>query len=253
MLFKKSPITPLLGAALLAAIIAPLAIAQDQNSDSAVIYLTRHAEKLTVQTSEGADNCAPDKKGTLRCEEALNPAGEERAQALAKWFEENDIIDQVTHVISSDKQRTRQTIVPTAQKVKGLPTDTADGIDDGVMQLPADAANSPGNELTSNGKSVGPMAAAIMALPAGSVAVVAAHSGTIYKILGGSDTDGNPATGDDDTVGLGIDTTVGDNYAEDTLFPKKEADGKVRVFGDLWKIVINAETKEAQVEWRKSL
>lgn len=153
MLCIKSSIAPLVGVALLTAMMAPLAVAQDQNSDSRVIYLTRHAEKLTVQTSDGADNCAPDKKGTLRCEEALNPAGEQRALALADWFEKNDIIDQVTHVISSDRQSTRQTVVPTAQKVKSLSPDTADGIDDGVTQLPADAANSPGNELTSNGKS----------------------------------------------------------------------------------------------------
>ena len=92
-----------------------------------------------------------------------------------------------------------------------------------------------------------------MALPAGSVAVVAAHSGTIYNILGGSDTDGNPATGKDEFSGLGIDTTVGGTAAGESIFPKKESNGKVPTFGDLWKIVIDSDSGEATVAWRKNL
>jgi broad specificity phosphatase PhoE len=215
--------------------------------------MTRHAEKLTVQNDLGLDNCTPDGE---KCEEALSPLGEKRAQLLAEWFENQGIIDDITHVISSDKQRTRQTVQPTAQKVRDLGRslpDIDDTIDDGVVQLPAFDANMEGNELSSNSKSVVPMAQAILDLPAGSVAVVAAHSGTIYRILGGEDTDGNPLTGEDDSVGLGIDTTIGNNFDEVTLFPKKESDGKVPTFGDVWRIVINNNTGNARVAWRKNL
>ena len=133
--------------------------------------------------------------------------------------------------------------------------DQADSLADGVLQIPAEPANSEGNEIKGNSSSVPPMVEAIQALEPGSVALVAAHSGTIYKIMGGDDTDGNALTAPDgdDSVGLGIDTTVGDNFAEITLFPKKESNGKVPTYGDLWKIVINNDTGEAVVEWRKNL
>lgn len=73
-------------------------------------------------------------------------------------------------------------------------------------------------------ESVQPTVYALQSLPAGSVALVGAHSGTIYRIFGGEQTDGNG--------GLGIDTT-GDPIA----FPKA-SNGKVPEFGDLWKVTI---------------
>jgi len=244
MSIRSTKVAALTIATLLTATTAPVVSAYGYQPSRTVVYLTRHAEKLTVQTDEGLDNCALDAKGKLRCEEALNALGEKRAELLANWFESQGVIYRATHVISSDKQRTRQTIAPTAAKISDtnyysdlLDRDIEDGIVDGVMQIPAGE----------------PMAQAILDLPAGSVAIVAAHSGTIYKILGGDDTDGNPATGDDDSVGLGIDTTIGDNFSDVTLFPKKESNGKVRDFGDLWKIVINNDTGKARVVWRKSL
>lgn len=253
MFFKKSPLVSILAAATLAITAAPVVSADGVNTDRTIIYLTRHAEKLTVQNDMGLDNCTADGED---CEEALSPLGEKRAELLAEWFEDQGIIDEITHVISSDKQRTRQTVQPTAQKVRDLGrslVDTDDTIDDGVVQLPAFDANTAGNELSGNSKSVGPTAQAILDLPAGSVAVVAAHSGTIYRILGGEDTDGNMLTGDDDSVGLGIDTTIGENFDDVTLFPKKESDGKVPTFGDVWRVVINNDTGNARVAWRKNL
>ena len=257
MLLKQVKYCTIVSAALLATFSTPaIVFAQDKQSNETVVYLTRHAEKLTVQTEAGLDNCALDSKEKMRCEEALDPLGEVRADLLAEWFSTSGIAEEITHVISSDKQRTRQTVEPTAAMLRSMGrvlADSDDGIDDGVAQLPASAAVEQGNELTSNSKSVKPTVEAIMALPGGSVAVVAAHSGTIYSILGGSDTDGNPATGDDDFSGLGIDTTISGNENEPLLFPKKESDGKVPTFGDVWKITIEKDTGEATVAWRKNL
>lgn len=257
MSFNRAQICTVASAAILATLSVPSIVsAHDSTSNETVVYMTRHAEKLTVQTEAGLDNCALDKKGKMRCEEALNKLGETRADLLADWFAANGIAENITHIMSSDKQRTRQTVEPTAAMLRTMGhelNDSEDGIDDGVVQLPATAANAEGNELTSNSKSVKPMVEAIMALPAGSVAVVAAHSGTIYSILGGSDTDGNPATGDDDFSGLGIDTTISNDQDLASLFPKKESDGKVPTFGDLWKVTIDTDTGEATVVWRKNL
>ena len=124
-----------------------------------------------------------------------------------------------------------------------------DDIPDGVWQVPfaiADADLNMENEINGNSGSVVPSVDAIQSLPMGSVAVLAAHSGTIYRILGGEDTDGNSATGDDFSVGLGIDTTM-----DAGLFPKK-SNGKVPTFGDVWKLVIYGDGT-ASVKWRKRL
>ena len=234
------------------------AIAAGHGNHNITVYMTRHAEKQNELDDKENSFCKED---LSRCAEELSALGELRADYLAVWLEEEGILQELTHVISSDKQRTRQTIEPTAARIIELGTidllsvDGDDTLPDGVVQVPASKANTEGNEIKGNSGSVEPTVEAIMALEEGSVALVAAHSGTIYRIMGGQDTDGNSETGKDgDTsVGLGIDTTEGDNFAKVTLFPKKESDGKVPTFGDLWKIVINKETGEAAVEWRKNL
>ncbi len=220
--------------------------AEGYAANRVVIYFTRHAEKMTVidedppESGMYMDNCNDDRS---RCEEALNPLGEKRAELLAKWFKQRRIAQKITHLFSSDKQRTRQTLEPLAaivSKYDILPD--SDGMDDGIEQLPF--AGDKANEITSNSPSVEPTVAALQALPLGSVAVVAGHSGTLYRIFGGEDTNGV----DDmkEGAGLGIDTTM-DPFS----FPKND-EGKVKDFGDVWKIVIRR-NGNASFRWRKSL
>lgn len=263
--FKKSHLCTVIGAAMLAVTAAPVVSADNgHRADRTVIYMTRHAEKqdeLFATDVTGIETNMCNSSGS-RCAEELSPLGELRADLLAEWLEDRGILRTITDVISSDKQRTRQTVEPSAAKIieheiadlKSV--DTMDGIQDGVRQVPISDANMDGNELNGNSGSVIPTLEAIQALEAGSVALVAAHSGTIYRIMGGEDTDGNAETVTDEGdagVGLGIDTTVGDNQAEVTLFPKNLDDGKVPTFGDIWKIVINNNTGVARVAWRKNL
>ncbi|MFK7859869.1 MAG: histidine phosphatase family protein [Granulosicoccus sp.] len=260
MSFKKAQIATVIGAAILAATAAPIVSADNgHRADRTVIYMTRHAEKQNDLDEKLNSVCKSD---FSRCEEELSALGELRAELLAEWFEDRGILHKITDVISSDKQRTRQTVEPTARKLLAMGVHLenleapADRIPDGVRQVPFDVANTDGNELNGNSGSVVPTLAAIEALEPGSVALVAVHSGTIYRIMGGGDTDGNPNTpkdGSDTSVGLGIDTTVGIPLADITLFPKKESDGKLRTFGDIWKIVINNNTGNARVAWRKNL
>lgn len=226
------------------------------DSDRTVVYITRHAEKLEVlrevSSNSGMyeDNCDGERE---RCEEALNAEGQLRADLLAEWFDRRGIADDVTHVISSDKNRTRDTVLPLADLLqeRGVALPDNDGVPDGVLQVPyavADEASNMENETNGNSVSVVPSVEAIQSLPMGSVAVLAGHSGTIYRILGGEDTDGNPATDKkgDFSVGLGIDTTM-----DAGLFPRN-SDGKVPTFGDIWKVVIRA-NGTAVVKWRKRL
>ena len=256
--FKKVMLTNILSVSALAATVTTDAIADGHSASNTTVYMTRHAEKQNELDDKENSFC---KKDLSRCAEELSALGELRAEFLAVWLEEQGILGELTDVISSDKQRTRQTIEPTAARMIELgnkdllSNDSADTIADGVVQVPANKANTEGNEIKGNSGSVDPTVEAILSLEPGSVALVAAHSGTIYRIMGGQDTDGNPETGKDgDTsVGLGIDTTAGDNFAKVTMFPKKKSNGKVPTFGDLWKIVINHNTGEAVVEWRKNL
>lgn len=215
-------------------------------SNRITLYFTRHAEKQTVvrETADGSgmylDNC--DSSGS-RCEEELNPLGSLRAELLAEWFEQRGIAPRVTHVVSSDKQRTRQTVQPLAELIQsGYGDELPDGDDmpDGVWQVPF--AGDTANEVNGNSGSVDPTVMFIQTqLQAGDVAVIAAHSGTIYKILGGDATDG--------TGGLGIDTT---QPADSDDFPKKPSDGKVPGFGDVWKVVIKP-SGVAVLKWRKDV
>ena len=204
-------------AALFSATLMPVAAIAGQG---VTVYFTRHAEKMTelMQTAPGKfmEICTQDRED---CAEVLNPVGELRAKLLADYFDRRNITVRLTNVFSSDKQRTRQTVAEIAERT-GLSNDTDQMSGDGVQQLPADV----NDEFSSNSISVQPTVDALLSLPPGSVAVVAAHSGTIYRIFGGQDTDGSG--------GLGIDTTQNSRD-----FPKG-SDGKVPDFGDLWKVVI---------------
>lgn len=73
--------------------------------DSSDFVIVRHAEKVP----DGSDD------------PPLTAAGEARAQAIAQWLADADLVA----VYSSDTRRTRQTAEPTAQ-VHGLPVITYD-------------------------------------------------------------------------------------------------------------------------------
>lgn len=212
------------------------------NGRPLTIYFTRHAEKQTtlVDTdsvvggapfyttdglgmfiSEGGFN--PDGErldeacGTSNCAEELNSFGEERAELLAEWFARRGITGRVDAVYATHKTRTQQTVQPIADdaglNVETFPKFGSDG-------------TTPASELDPEGTTASecPTIEVIgAAREAGlDTVVVAGHSGTLYDIMG----DGNDAC-----PGLGLDTS------DDRRFPKAE-DGKVRDFGDVWKVVI---------------
>lgn len=143
----------------------------------------------------------------------------------------------LTHAFSSHKNRTRQTITPTvAQAGLVVSNDTDNSPNDGIQQIAAVAYGSgiigelndgAGSEGTSG--TVAPTVAALQGLPGGSVALVAGHSGSIYKIFDG----------------LGLDTSDARNYP-------RSGSGKVRDFGDIWKIQIDSQGT-ARLDWRVQL
>ena len=224
-----------LSAAMLGALVPASAQAGGYHNRPITIYFTRHAEKQTITTDIGsassyttdaANNfvtldaindkgknldqiCAePDSKGKITCAEELSDAGEVRADLLATWFTQRGITRYLDAAISSHKIRTMQTILPTAEAA-GLT----------VKQVPLD-----GTEL--NPVSTTPSECAtleeIAAAGPGDTLLIAGHSGTLYDIMG----DGNAYC-----AGLGLDTDNEDRFPVDE-------DGKVRDFGDIWKVVI---------------
>lgn len=230
----------LFGATLLGATAMPTiaSAGEGARNDAAVIYFTRHAEKKTT-TEElgdalytyGADDKVAGNKGKNRddvcglskCAEELNALGLKRAELLADWFDDKGITDDLTHAYASHKLRTRQTIELIAMNA-GLNNDN-DANSDGVQELPAFRS-----ELNpqSTKPSRQPTIDAINALQAGEVAVVAGHSGTLYVIM----------------AALGINT-------DDTGDFPRDGEGKVRDFGDIWKVVIK--NGKAKFKWRKNL
>jgi phosphohistidine phosphatase SixA len=116
-----------------------------------IVFLLRHA----------------DRDGS---EDALSPAGMERAGRLASMLAESG----VTKAFCSDAKRTRQTLAPLEQKLgNGLAVQEV-AVSGGI------------------GAHVAAVVAAIRALPAAAVAVVIGHSNTIGDIigdLGGGDID----------------------------------------------------------------
>ncbi len=229
-----------LGASLMVGVMIPgLAVA----GDKVTVYFTRHAEKQDLLTDAGDGHLVQpkDKKGA----EELNEFGEKRAAELADWFLAKGFTSDLTHIFSSQKLRTRQTIAAIAEdalSVSGDALATSNDVDyvpgDGIQQFPT---NIVPNEydgrletIDSPSSSVDPTIDALSNLPAGSVALVAMHSGTFYKILDG----------------LGIDNTV-DEPTDEGLFPKG-TDGKISTFGDIWKVVIKDDSV-GEVKWRKNL
>ncbi len=239
---------------MLGALVPASAQAGGYHNRPITIYFTRHAEKQTITaqtkaiqgpmqvvgstyiatrngkaisyTTDAANNfvaldatndkgknldevCAePDSKGKITCAEELSDAGQVRADLLATWFKQRGITRHLDAAISSHKIRTMQTILPTAEAA-GLT----------VKQVPVD-----GTEL--NPVSTTPSECAtleeIAAASPGDTLLVAGHSGTLYDIMG---------NGNDDCAGLGLDTSNEDR------FPIDEG-GKVRDFGDIWKVVL---------------
>lgn len=222
--------------------------------DKVTIYFTRHAEKQALLT-KGDDDHLYQPSGKKGAEE-LNKFGEARAEALADWFFAKGITSDLTHIFSSQKLRTRQTIAAIAVDaldISGNDLLTSNSMDflpdDGIQQFPADIVvcdpemNTCEDEtaidydgrletLDSPGSSVDPTVEALNNLPEGSVALVAMHSGTFYDIL------------------EGLQITTPDTVTDEGLFPKDE-DYKISTFGDIWKVQIQNDV--AEVKWRKNL
>ena len=151
--------------------------------------------------------------GHRRCAEELDRMGLLRAELLAPWMEQEGIVSKLTHIFASHLRRTAQTVAPLA-RLTGLE----------VQQYPKGAS-----ELNpeGGGASVCPTVEAIKNSKGGSTIVVAAHTATIYRIMG----EGNG----DECEGLGLDTS------DKTNFPK---DGRGAVpreqYGNVWKVSIDA-------------
>ncbi len=235
----KNFTSAVMGASLMVGAMLPgMAVA----GDKVTVYFTRHAEKQSLLTDAG-DGLLVQPKDAKGAEE-LNEFGEKRAAALAEWFMEKGFTAELTHIFSSQKLRTRQTIAEIAEDALNISGDdlvTSDDVDylpgDGIQQFPSEIV--PNNyegrleTLDSPSSSVDPTVSALNNLPADSVALVAMHSGTFYKILDG----------------LGIDNVV-DEPTDEGLFPK-DANGKISTYGDIWKVVIR--NGVSQVKWRKNL
>lgn len=247
---RKNITSIALGATLMVSALLP---AFAYAGDDVTIYFTRHAEKqaLLTEAEDGHLYQPSAKKGA----EELNAFGKKRAEALADWFLVKGITSDLTHIYSSQKLRTRQTIqaiAADAMNINGDELVTSNDDDyltgDGIQQFPSEIAihQFPSDETSAeafdfNGRletlgspssSVDPTVAALLNLPDGSVALVAMHSGTFYKILDG----------------LAIDS--GDVVTDEGLFPMGE-DGKISTFGDIWKVKMKHGS--AKVEWRKNL
>lgn len=190
------------------------------------IYFTRHAEK-TTQLAEQEGGSFIEVCGDDKCAEVLNAKGELRAELLRDLFNQAGITDRLTHAFSSHKIRTRQTIeLITADA--GLTGDMDKNANDGIQEFPVLNADGSQNatELDPEGTSASeaPVIEALLSLEAGSVALVAGHSGTLYDIMSG--------------IGLSdvclsdtVDTCNQDRYPIN-------ASVKVRDFGDIWKVTL---------------
>lgn len=235
-------------------------LAASNESGILTIYLTRHAEKETMLTESSSgvpngfyqvsedriplleDNAPIDEETGLpfaplgtpqdevcfvtKCAEILSDEGELRAALLASWLQQRGIVRKLDAVYASHKIRTQQTVEPTAILA-----------DLEVQPIPAGAT-----ELNpeSTKPTVCPTIEAIRAAQANGLdtIMVAGHSGTLYQIMGNG-------RGECEGEGLGLDTD------DDNRFPKDD-EGKVRDFGDLWKIVLMA-NGEAKFKYRKNL
>lgn len=255
--------------AVLAGSIAPAVAAETEtglNTESArnlTIFFTRHAEKQTITnvTGEGAASTytsvyaqeggvefpvsggvSQDSGDTLdeicgdgKCAEELSALGEVRAMLLADWFGRKGQLNKIGAVYATHKLRTQQTVMPTA---------TAAGLDVTILNPQfselAPASTSPSECATLEA------IVAERASAENNTIVVAGHSGTLYDIMGSG------VSNCGDLTGLGLDTgnTVAGTGDAD-FFPKDDS-GKVRDFGDIWKIVIKR-SGEIQLRYRLNL
>ena len=174
-----------------------------------LLYFTRHAEKQNVLTDSGGyfeQDCIEYEPGKICCTEELSDLGVLRRNELADRFARKGITQRLTHVFASHKQRTAQTVQQVADEA-GLT----------VQRVGPEECLDPGMECApgcESGKdSIPHILDAIRALPRGSTALIAQHSGAIYLVL----------------EALGIDT------GDPVTFPRDE-DGKVAGFNNLWKI-----------------
>lgn len=191
-------------------------LAQAAQGGRTLVYFTRHAEDDTalVESEDGAflADCVPfldDGEPGECCRDVLNALGELRASELARWFREKVGSENITHVIASHKIRTLQTVREIASDA-GLSGDDDLNPGDGVQQIPP-LVGECDEGFESASASRNPMIREIAALPLGSVAVVGAHSGTLYPIM----------------EAFGIDTT------DPVNFPRNP-NSKVRGFNNLW-------------------
>ena len=190
------------------------------------IYFTRHAEKET-QLAEQDDGSLVEVCGDENCAEILNAKGVLRAELLRDLFRNAGITERLTHAFSSHKIRTRQTIELITNDAV-LTGDIDKNPDDGIQEFPV--FNSGGTqyatELDPEGTSTSeaPVIEALLTLEAGSVALVAGHSGTLYDIMSG--------------IGLS-DVCLSASVAScnQDRYPIND-DVKVRDFGDIWKVTL---------------
>lgn len=230
MLLKRSTYS-LSGAAFILSILIALPTAsiadgndKKKNNNKIVIYFTRHAEKQT-QVKELDDGQLMEVCGTKKCAEELSSLGELRANLLADWFENKGITKQLTHIFSSHKLRTLQTIRHIAE-ASGLSGDNDKNADDGVQEFPI--LNAETNEFAeelspeSTSSSESPTINALKNLDPGSVALVAGHSGTLYDIM----------------YGLGLTDACTKATAETCNQDRYPINDKFKVanFGDIWKV-----------------
>jgi broad specificity phosphatase PhoE len=219
--------------AAVSASIALWALQADARSQPTIMYFLRHSENEVrlIRTNTGgnvpaifAEDCTATRSC---CIQPLSALGQTRRDALAEWFVRHGLARSLTHLIATNKPRTVETLRPLAI-ASGLGGDrngdgTLDGGDvdlvsgDGIQQYPSDALEcDAGYQRTLDSKPL--IVDAIRALPAGSRAVVANHSDTLYAII---------------TEATGVDTSDPD------LFPKEAGSTtRVRNFNDLWIIEI---------------
>ncbi len=205
---------------------ASLDAATANSATDVEIYFTRHAEKKT-ELNELDNGNFEEVCGDSKCSEILSSAGELRAELLVGAFAEAGITNRLTHAFSSHKTRTRQTIeaiVAAAGLTGDVDKNAGDGIQENPVMNDDGTANATELDPQSTSGSEQPTIDGLLGLQAGSVALVAGHSGTLYDIMAGL---GLTDVCLKDTV----DTCNQDRYPIDE-------DAKVRDFGDIWKIVL---------------
>ena len=141
-------------------------------------------------------------------------------------MKDNGIVNEITHVFATHKQRTYLTVLPVAElanvNVQRFPSVGSDD-NDGLEKLEEEA-------------SICPTVEAIKSTPLGSTIVMSTHRSAIYGIL----TNGYDDEEEEDRcTGLGLDTSNSAN------FPKDDEGKLDSGYSDLWKITIDANGKSS--------